>query len=119
MTQGIWSAVLALLGTYESLLRYSVFVLFVFHTATGVALFRLRRSRPTAPRPYRTWGYPWVPLLFVLTSVAFVINALVTSPRDSFIGVALVALGAPGYWLWRRGAARVATELSPRSAATP
>jgi len=111
VTQGIWAVVLALFGTYERLLGYAVFVLFVFHAATGVALFRLRRERPNAPRPYRTWGYPWVPLLFVLTSLSFVINALVTNPRDSFIGVAILALGAPAYWWWRRGATRVAAGL--------
>lgn len=119
LAQGIWSVVLALLGTYESLLGYVVFVLFVFHAATGVALFRLRRVRPSAPRPYRTWGYPWVPLLFVLTSLSFVINALVTNPRDSFIGVAIVALGAPAYWWWHRSAPRVITSLPAHTSSPP
>jgi APA family basic amino acid/polyamine antiporter len=108
-----------LLGTYESLLGYVVFVLFVFHAATGVALFRLRRDRPSALRPYRTWGYPWVPLLFVLTSLSFVINALVTNPRDSFIGVAIVALGAPAYWWWHRLAPRVTTGLPEHRSSPP
>ena len=102
VAQGIWSGVLALLGTYETLLGYVVFVLFVFHAATGVALFQLRRSRPDATRPYRTWGYPWVPLIFVLTSLAFVINALITSPRDSLIGVGILALGVPACTWWKR-----------------
>jgi basic amino acid/polyamine antiporter, APA family len=119
VAQGMWSVVLALLGTYENLLGYVVFVLFLFHAATGVALFRLRRERPGAPRPYRTWGYPWVPLLFVLTSLGFVINALVTNPRDSCIGVAIVALGAPAYWWWRRGAPRVATGLPEHQSRPP
>ncbi len=76
----------------------------LFHTATGVALFRLRRDRPDASRPYRVSGYPWVPGLFVLTSLLFVVNALVTSPVDSLIGVGIVALGLPAYLWWRRAA---------------
>jgi len=102
LAQGAWSMVLAMSGNYQQLLGYTVFVLFVFHAATGVALFRLRYSRPTAARPYRTFGYPWVPGLFVVASLGFVINALVTSPRDSLIGVGIVAMGAPAYWWWRR-----------------
>ncbi len=106
IAQGIWSVILTLVGSYEQLLGYVVFVLFVFHAATGIALFRLRRTRPDAPRPYRVFGYPWVPLLFVLTSLAFVVNALVTSPRDSLIGVGIVALGIPAYLAWTKSAGR-------------
>jgi basic amino acid/polyamine antiporter, APA family len=67
LAQGAWSIVLALIGNYEQLLSYVVFVLFVFHAATGCALFWLRHTRPAARRPYRTWGFPWVPGLFVVT----------------------------------------------------
>ena len=109
LAQGSWSIFLALIGSYEQLLGYAVFVLFLLHFLTGVAHFSLRRSRPDAVRTYRTWGFPWVPGLFVLTAFGFVVNALVTSPRDSFIGVGIVAMGAPAYWWWRRAARARAT----------
>src|SRR5262245_43894218 len=104
VAQGVWSAVLALWGTYQQLLGYLVFMLYVFHAATGLALFRLRRLRPSAARPYRAWGYPWVPGLFVMTSLLFVANSLLASPVDSLIGLGLVALGVPAFKWWRRTA---------------
>lgn len=79
LAQGVWAVALSLIGTYGQMLGYVVLVVFLFHTATGVALFRLRRDRPDAARPYRVWGYPWVPGVFVLTSLLFVANTLVTS----------------------------------------
>jgi len=62
----------------------------------------LRRTRPDAPRPYRTWGYPLVPLAFIATSLLFVVNTLVEKPVESGIGLAIVALGVPAYAFWRR-----------------
>jgi APA family basic amino acid/polyamine antiporter len=89
-------------GTYEQLYTYVVFALFLFHAATGAAVIVLRRTRPDAPRPYRTWGYPFVPLAFIATSLAFVVNTLVEKPVESGIGLAIVALGVPAYAFWRR-----------------
>jgi APA family basic amino acid/polyamine antiporter len=89
-------------GTYEQLYTYVVFALFLFHAATGAAVLVLRRTRPDAPRPYRTWGYPFVPLAFIATSLAFVVNTLVEKPVESGIGLAIVALGVPAYAFWRR-----------------
>lgn len=98
----MWATALALLGTYNQLLGYSLFALNVFHVGTGLALFRLRRTRPEALRPYRVWGYPWVPAIFVVTSLGFVVATVVTSPRDSAIGLVLMGLGIPAYAWWRR-----------------
>lgn len=102
LVQGAWSVVQAFSGTYAQLYTYVVFVVFLFHAGTGLALFRLRRTRPEAPRPYRTWGYPVVPLVFVLTSVALVANTLWEKPVESLGGLALVASGVPVYLWWRR-----------------
>ena len=74
----------------------------VFHAATGWSLFVLRRTRPHAPRPYRAWGYPWVPAVFVLSSAGLVANTLWEKPVESLWGLALVASGLPVYWWWRR-----------------
>ena len=72
------------------------------HAATAVAVIHLRRTRPEVPRPYRTWGYPWVPILFAAASAAFVTNTLIERPLESFLGLGLVALGLPAYAWWRR-----------------
>jgi basic amino acid/polyamine antiporter, APA family len=100
----IWSALLALSGTYEQLFTYVMFASILFSVAAGVALFRLRRTMPDTPRPYRTWGYPVVPLLFIAGSTAFVLNTLFEKPVESLAGLGLLALGLPAYWYWgKRG----------------
>jgi basic amino acid/polyamine antiporter, APA family len=100
----IWSALLALSGTYEQLFTYVMFASILFSVATGLALFRLRQTRPNHPRPYRAWGYPVVPFMFVLGSLAFVVNTLLERPVESLSGLGLLALGLPAYWYWRRPA---------------
>ncbi len=92
---------LVLSGSYEQLFQYSLFAGFIFHVITGLALFRLRRERPTMPRPYRVVGYPWVPALFVLAMTGLLLNTLYERPLQSLLGVGLVALGVP-FFLWRR-----------------
>jgi APA family basic amino acid/polyamine antiporter len=104
VAQGIWSAALALSGTYEQLYTYVVFAGFMFHAMTGAAVFVLRRSRPNAQRPYRVWGYPIVPIVFIVTALGFVANTLVERPMESGIGLVLVAWGLPAYAWWRRRA---------------
>jgi len=76
----------------------------LFHAATGAAVIVLRRTRPELARPYRTWGYPWVPLLFIFSSLALVGNTLIEKPRESGVGLILLALGLPAYAYWRRAA---------------
>lgn len=97
-----WSIVLALSGTYEQLFTYVMFASILFSAAAGLALFRLRRTHPGHPRPYRAWGYPWIPALFVLGSLAFVVNTMLERPVESLAGLGLVALGIPVYFFSRR-----------------
>ena len=97
-----WAALLALSGTYEQLFTYVMFTSILFSVAAGVALFRLRAKMPNHPRPYRTWGYPVVPIVFIAGSVAFVANTLMERPAESLSGLALLALGVPVYWYWQR-----------------
>jgi APA family basic amino acid/polyamine antiporter len=99
-----WSAILALSGTYEQLFTYVMFASILFSVAAGLALFRLRRTMPDRHRPYRTWGYPIVPAVFVAGSTAFVANTLMERPGESLAGLGLLALGLPVYWYWRVGA---------------
>jgi APA family basic amino acid/polyamine antiporter len=103
VTLCIWSMLLVLTGSYEQLFQYSLFSSIIFHVITGLALFRLRRAQPDAPRPYRVAGYPWVPALFVLAMTGLVFNTLYERPLQSLLGVGLVALGVP-FFRWRRTA---------------
>jgi len=102
LAQGAWAIALTFSGTYEQLFTYVIFAVFLFHAMTGAAVFVLRRTRPDAPRPYRVWGYPFVPLIFTVTALAFVVNTLVEKPKESGIGLLLLALGIPAYLWWRR-----------------
>lgn len=113
--QAGWSVVLCLWGTYRSLYEYMVFALLLFFAATGLALFRLRRRRPCAPRPYRAWGYPVVPAFFILTSLGVFVNTVASSPLKSLIGLGLLAAGGPAYLIWRKRAARTGEPESPLS----
>jgi APA family basic amino acid/polyamine antiporter len=102
IAQCVWGVALALTGSYEQLLSYVVFAVFVFHTLTGAAVIILRRTRPLHDRPYRVWGYPWIPLVFTGTSLAFVLNTMFEKPRESLFGLGLMACGLPAYAWWRR-----------------
>jgi len=101
MAVTIWSCVLALSGSYEQLFTYVVFTSVLFSLFGGLALFRLRFARPNAERPYRVWGYPIVPALFVLGSTFVVYNTFVEKRYESIAGLGLLVLGLPAFWYWR------------------
>ncbi len=105
-----WSVVLTLSGTYEQLYTYVVFTSLLFNVAGGMALFKLRRTRPGVPRPYRTWGYPVVPAIFILSTGALVISTLVERPVESIAGLGFLVLGLPAYRYWSRTAKTVVQE---------
>ncbi len=96
-----WAALLTLTGTYEQLFTWVTFASVAFGVLGGLAIFRLRKLKPNVPRPYRTWGYPVVPALFVAGLGVLVVNTVVEKPAESLIGVILVALGLPAYAYWR------------------
>jgi APA family basic amino acid/polyamine antiporter len=98
--QSGWSALLTISGTYSQLYTYAIFAGLLFHVGTTASVFVLRRTRPAAPRPYRTWGYPVTPAVFALASLALVANTLHERPVESLIGLGLVALGLPAYLHW-------------------
>jgi APA family basic amino acid/polyamine antiporter len=102
LAQGAWAVALALSGTYEQLYTWATFASVLFQAATGAAVFVLRRSRPDLPRPYRAWGHPWLTGLFVAACAALVLVTLVQSPRESLMGLLLVASGLPAFRWWRR-----------------
>ncbi len=97
-----WSAFLTITGTYEQLYTYVVFTALLFNVAGGLAVFRLRQTQPEKPRPYRVWGYPLIPAVFVISTSILVLSTLIERPAESLLGLGLVALGLPAYWYWRR-----------------
>ncbi len=100
----IWASLLALTGTYQQLFTYVVFISVLFSLFGGLTLFRLRKTHPGAARPYRVWGYPVVPGLFVLGSALVVANTLRERPFESLTGLGLLVAGLPVYAYWKREA---------------
>ena len=102
LAQAAWAAVLLLTGSYETLVDYALFATWLFYGLMVAGVIVLRRTRPDVPRPYRMWGYPVTPLLFVAITGWFVVNMLITRPGPSFAGLGLIALGFPICRLWAR-----------------
>jgi amino acid transporter len=102
LAQGVVAVAMALTGTYEELFTYVVFASWVFYALGAAALLRLRRTRPDLPRPYRVWGYPLAPLVFIGFAAWLVGSAVVETPREAAVGVLIVAAGLPGYRYWSR-----------------
>ena len=99
--QAFWASVLVLTGTYRELFTRVIFTEWIFFALMAGGIFLLRR-RPGYRPAYRLWGYPWVPAVFVLASIAIVVNRFLAEPIDSAAGLALVAAGIPVYYLWGR-----------------
>jgi APA family basic amino acid/polyamine antiporter len=98
--QGVLASLMALTGTFEELTNLFIFAAWIFYGFAVVALFRLRHKEPDLPRPYRCWGYPVVPGLFVAGALALTINVWLQRPGRSSIGVLLILAGLPFYKMW-------------------
>jgi APA family basic amino acid/polyamine antiporter len=101
----VWSALLVLSGKYEQLFTYVIFASWILYGMTTFAVLVLRRKRPDLPRPYRTAGYPFVPIVFVGVAAMLVISTAFDSPRESLMGIGLILLGLPFYFYWKRARA--------------
>jgi basic amino acid/polyamine antiporter, APA family len=101
--QGVLAGLMALSGTFEELTNLFIFAAWIFYGMAVLALFRLRKTEPLMPRPYRCWGYPWVPGIFVAGALALTVNILIDRPGRSVIGLLLIAAGLPFYKHWQRG----------------
>jgi len=99
VVQGFWACVVALSGEYDTLTDYAIFALTLFYALVAGSIFIFRRREPDAERPYRTWGYPVVPILFLIVSVALILQTIRNTPRQSAIGLGLILLGLPVYYL--------------------
>jgi basic amino acid/polyamine antiporter, APA family len=100
--QGVLASIMALSGTFEELTNLFIFAGWIFYGLAVVALFRLRKLEPNLHRPYRCWGYPWVPAVFVLGAIALTINLWLVRPGRSSIGLLLILAGLPFYRYWTR-----------------
>lgn len=103
LVQGLWASALVFSGTFDQLTDMLIFVSWIFYLLGALGVFVLRVREPHTPRPYRVWGYPVVPAVFVLFAATYVVITLRQDFRNSAFGLLLVALGVPLYLYWRRG----------------
>jgi len=101
LLQGLWAVILVSTGTYRALFTRVVYTEWLFFALMAAGLFRLR-ARPAYQPAYRVWGYPVVPIIFILSSAYIVGNQIVAEPVQSLTGLAFVAAGLPVYWLFVR-----------------
>ena len=97
-----WSMVLILSGGYDQLFTYVIFASWILYGMATASVLVLRRKRPDMPRPYRALGYPVVPIIFVLVAAALIVSTLQKSPRESLMGLGIMATGIPFYLYWKR-----------------
>jgi APA family basic amino acid/polyamine antiporter len=96
--QGLLASILALSGSFDTLTDYVVFGSWIFYALVTASIFVFRQRYPDAERPYRAWGYPVVPVIFLLVAGWLLVNTIMTSPTRSFIGIGLIILGLPVYY---------------------
>ncbi len=100
--QCLWSSALCLSGTYDQLYTFVIFAAVLFYALAGASVIVLRRRHPEWSRPYRTWGYPVTPIVYVGVCVIVLVNTLVNQPVESGWGLAILACGLPAYLYWKR-----------------
>lgn len=102
IVQALWCIILALSGTFEQLITFAMFSAIAFGIAAAFSVFTLRRKRPEMKRPYKTWGYPVTPIIFIIASFGILIAALIEKPLESVAGILLTVAGIPVYYIWNR-----------------
>jgi len=100
--QGCMTSALVLTGTYQELYSYEIFAVWVFLGFVAVALMRLRSTEPELSRPFRVWGHPWTTIIFGVAAFAISANLWLLRPLRSSIGLAIMLLGVPFFYRWRR-----------------
>jgi APA family basic amino acid/polyamine antiporter len=100
--QGIWASILVMSGTFDQLTDMIIFAVFIFYGATALGVFILRRRMPDVNRPYKVWGYPFVPAIFILFCIGLFFNTIITRPREAAIGMILILSGIPVYFFLKR-----------------
>ncbi|MDR3698233.1 MAG: amino acid permease [Candidatus Sulfopaludibacter sp.] len=98
----LWACLLVLSGRYDDLFNLVIFASWILYGMTAAAVIVLRRKQPALPRPYRTLGYPFVPLLFIIAAVILIVSTAIDRPRESGMGICLILAGLPFYFYWKR-----------------
>lgn len=98
IAQSVWACVLALSGSFDTLTDYVIFGSWIFYGLATASVFIFRIKMPDAERPYKAWGYPVVPILFLLVTAFLLVNTIMTSTKQALIGLGLIALGLPVYF---------------------
>jgi basic amino acid/polyamine antiporter, APA family len=111
--QGIWASVLVLSGTFDQLTDMIIFAVFIFYGATTLGVFILRRRLPDIHRPYKVWGYPFVPAIFILFCIGLFFNTILTRPREAAIGMILIFSGIPVYFFLKKIYSRTKDDSTP------
>ena len=102
VVQGVWASLLCLSGTYSQLLDYVVFAVLIFFVLIVSGIFILRKKKPDAERPYKAWGYPAVPAIYVVVAAAIAVDLLVFKTGYTLPGLVIVLLGIPVYFIRKR-----------------
>jgi APA family basic amino acid/polyamine antiporter len=110
LMQGIWASVLVLSGTFDQLTDMIIFAVFIFYGADSMGVLILRRKMPDAHRPYKVWGYPVVPAIFILFCIGLFVNTIITRPREAIIGMILILSGIPVFLFLQRRYSKTAAE---------
>jgi APA family basic amino acid/polyamine antiporter len=100
--QAVWASVLALTGKFEQLFTYVIFVAIIFWIGAAASVYTLRKKYPNLSRPYKTWGYPITPAIFILVSLFILITTLFESPVESLTGLSFIVVGIPMFYYWRK-----------------
>lgn len=101
-----WSCTLALSGSYDQLITYAIFAGLLAYAAAAASVFTLRRTAPDMPRPYRAWGYPALPAVFLIAVIGLIVNTVIERPFESLAGLGLLVAGIPAYLVSRRSSSR-------------
>jgi APA family basic amino acid/polyamine antiporter len=101
VAQAAWAIVLVITGSYETLVDYALFAMWISYGLMVAGVMILRRTHPHVARPYRMWGYPVTPLLFLAITGWFLVNMLITRPGPSLASLGLIATGFPAYFIWK------------------
>lgn len=100
--QCVWACLLVMSGSFDQLTDMLIFAAFIFYGATTLGVFILRKKMPDAPRPYKVWGYPVIPALFIIFCIGLIINTVYARTREAGIGLVLILIGIPFYWWFKR-----------------
>jgi APA family basic amino acid/polyamine antiporter len=109
--QCIWSAILCISGKYNDLLTYVIFVVLIFYALTIAGIFRLRRTHPDMPRPYRAFGYPLLPAIYILLATVICVSLFIFRPAFTWPGLIIVLLGIPLYYIMRKNGKPIETGI--------